>query len=119
MLGILRTISCAFVLTWPLTFAQQPVQKPTTATEAPNSDTSYIDANGTAHITRVVSVPQDLSPEAQKFISQPRPDVASEESVAAARRYFEVGHQSRGRHGVSCVRIRSRRRHSLEFRSTW
>jgi epsilon-lactone hydrolase len=91
MLGILRTISCAFVLTWPLTFTQQPVQKPTTASEAPNSDTSYIDANGTAHITRVVSVPQDLSPEAQKFISQPRPDVASEESVAAARRYFEVG----------------------------
>jgi monoterpene epsilon-lactone hydrolase len=34
--------------------AQQPVPQPTTAAEAPNRDTSYIDAQGTAHVTRVV-----------------------------------------------------------------
>ena len=29
----------------------------TTAAQAPNRDTSYIDENGTAHITRVVRTP--------------------------------------------------------------
>lgn len=85
------TISCALLLTSSLAIAQQPVQKPTTAAEAPNRDTSYIDADGTAHVTRVVPVPQDLSLQAKKFVSQPRPDVATEESVDAARRYFETG----------------------------
>ena len=91
MRRILLTISCAVVLGPALTMAQQPAQKATTAAEAPNSDTSYIDENGTAHITRVVPVPRDLSPEAQKFISQPRSDVASDDSVEAARRFFAVG----------------------------
>ena len=88
---VLVTICCALVFTSSLVRAQQPEQKPTTAAEAPNRDTSYVDAEGTAHITRVVPVPQDLSPEAQKFISQPRSDVAGEESVDAARKFFETG----------------------------
>ena len=88
---VLVTICCALVFTSSLVRAQQPEQKPTTAAEAPNRDTSYINAEGTAHITRVVPVPQDLSPEAQKFISQPRSDVAGEESVDAARKFFETG----------------------------
>ena len=33
-------------------------QQPTTAADAPNRDTSYIDAQGTAHVTRVVPVPE-------------------------------------------------------------
>ena len=45
--------------------AQQPA--PTTAAEAPNRDTSYIDAQGTAHVTRVVPVPQTISPEAREL----------------------------------------------------
>jgi hypothetical protein len=36
------------------------VLKPTTAAEAPNRDTSYIDEQGTAHVMRVVPVPQNL-----------------------------------------------------------
>src|ERR1035438_897656 len=42
--------------------AQQPASAPhpTTAAEAPNSDTSYIDAQGTAHVTRVVPVPAEI-----------------------------------------------------------
>jgi acetyl esterase/lipase len=35
----------------------------------PQTDTATIDADGTAHITRVVPVPQTLSPEAQKYLA--------------------------------------------------
>jgi len=59
------------------------------ATEAPSRDANYIDANGTAHITRVVPVPQDLSPEARKFISQIVPDEAPPESLATIRSHME------------------------------
>jgi epsilon-lactone hydrolase len=34
----------------------------------PPGDTSYVDAHGAAHITRVVPVPQTVSPQAQKLI---------------------------------------------------
>jgi hypothetical protein len=50
------TYACFFAL--PLMIAQQPALQPTSATEAPSRDTSYIDANGTAHINRVVLVPR-------------------------------------------------------------
>lgn len=53
---------------------------------APNADTSTIDANGTAHITRVVPVPQDLSPEAQKSVARQASDVARPQSLEERRR---------------------------------
>jgi monoterpene epsilon-lactone hydrolase len=65
--------------------AQQPAPQPTTAAQAPNRDSSYIDAQGTAHITRVVPVPSDLSPEAQKSISRMVPDEAPPEPLAERR----------------------------------
>ena len=46
--------------------AQQPAPKPTTAAEAPTRDTSYIDAQGTAHVTRVVPIPASLSDPAKR-----------------------------------------------------
>jgi monoterpene epsilon-lactone hydrolase len=81
-----RTLACACLFALPPTFAQQPAVHPTTAAEAPNRDTSYIDPDGTAHITRVIPVPQDLSPQAQKFLSQPVPDQAPPESLAERRK---------------------------------
>lgn len=63
--------------------AQQP--KPTTADQAAQRDTSYIDEQGTAHVTRVIPVPQDLSPEAQKSISRQVPDEAPPQSLADRR----------------------------------
>ena len=56
--------------------AQQPagIPHPTTAAEAPTSDTSYIDAKGTAHVTRVVPVPETISAQAQKALGRPEPD---------------------------------------------
>jgi acetyl esterase/lipase len=68
--------------------AQQPA--PTTAAQAPNSDTSYIDAQGTAHITRVVPIPTTISPEAQKMLASPAPDQAPPESLAERRAHLET-----------------------------
>ena len=40
----------------------------------PQTDTSVIDEHGTAHITRVVPVPDTVSPEAKAVISRPMSD---------------------------------------------
>jgi len=64
-------------------FAQQPA--PTTAAEAPQRDTSYIDAQGTAHVTRVMPVPTTISIEAQKSLSRPEPDQGPPEPLALRR----------------------------------
>jgi epsilon-lactone hydrolase len=85
MQPIVRNIACACFFASSLMIAQQPTPRPTSAAEAPTRDTTYIDANGTAHITRVIPVPQDLSPEAQKFISPIVPDEAPPESLATRR----------------------------------
>ena len=54
--------------------AQQPALQPTTAAEAPNRDTSYIDAQGAAHVTRVVPPPASLSAEAKQAVGRQLPD---------------------------------------------
>ena len=60
-------------------------QQPTTASEAPKSDTSFIDADGTAHITRVVPLPATISPEAQKVLGRAMPDQGPPEPLATRR----------------------------------
>ena len=69
---------------------QEPARQPTTAADAANHDTSYIDADGTAHITRVIPVPIDLSPQAQAFISHRLPDEAPEPSLAERRKGLDA-----------------------------
>lgn len=61
-------------------------QQGTTAAQAPNTDTSYIDENGTAHITRVIPVPPDLSPEAKKMLSRQISDAARPQTLEERRR---------------------------------
>ena len=58
--------------------------------EAPNRDTSYIDANGTAHVTRVVPVPQTVSPEAQKSISRAEPDQGPPQPLEERRKMTDA-----------------------------
>jgi len=69
--------------------AQQPVVQPTpqstTAAQAPNADTSYIDAQGTAHVTRVVPVPATISTQAQRFLGRAEPDQGPTPSLAERR----------------------------------
>jgi acetyl esterase/lipase len=70
--------------------AQQVTKQPTSAADAASRDTSYIDANGTAHVTRVVPVPKDLSAQAQAFISRRLPDEAAEPSLAERRKGLDA-----------------------------
>ncbi len=86
---LLCAIVCAGVTLAPVTRAQEGARKATTASEAPARDSSYIDAEGTAHLTRVIPVPQDLSPEARKFISAQAPDEAPAESLAIRRKHTD------------------------------
>jgi monoterpene epsilon-lactone hydrolase len=70
--------------------AQQSSPKPTTAAEAPKRDTSYIDANGTAHVTRVVPVPKTVSAEAQKSLSRQEPDAGPPQSLEERRKMTDA-----------------------------
>jgi monoterpene epsilon-lactone hydrolase len=49
------------------------------------SDSSVIDAQGTAHITRVIPVPETVSPEAQKVLARQRSDEAKPETLEQRR----------------------------------
>jgi epsilon-lactone hydrolase len=84
---LFRTIAAGmFLSASSLAIAQAPSAQPTTAAEAPNRDSSYIDANGTAHVTRVVPVPKTISPEAQKSISRQEPDQGPPQSLEERRK---------------------------------
>ena len=72
--------------------AQQPAAAPTdqphptTAAEAPKTDTSFIDDQGTAHVTRIVPVPQTISPQGQLVLGHAIPDQGPPESLADRRK---------------------------------
>lgn len=51
----------------------------------PQTDTSAIDAQGAAHITRVVPVPETLSPEGRKWVGSVVSDAAKPETMAQQR----------------------------------
>jgi len=78
----MKSLAAALLL---IPFTAAFAQQGTTAAQAPNSDTSYIDAQGTAHITRVIPVPKDLSPQAQKMLARPMSDAAMPQSLAERR----------------------------------
>ena len=60
-------------------------------------DSSAIDADGTAHVTRVVPVPDTISAEAQRFISRPESDAARKPSVAEQRAGTDAWQASAGK----------------------
>jgi acetyl esterase/lipase len=70
--------------------APKRAPQPTTAAQAPNSDTSFIDVAGTAHVTRVVPVPTTISTQAQKSLAQPMPDQGPAQSLAERRRLTDL-----------------------------
>src|ERR1035441_11016465 len=83
-----RSVSLPLLLASAIVRAQQPAvaPMPTTAAQAPTRDTSYIDAQGTAHVTRVVPVPKTISTEAQRRLSRPEPDHGPPQSLADRRK---------------------------------
>lgn len=87
----MRSVIAAFLLAAVTAAAQQqPAPKPTTAAEAPTRDTSYIDEHGTAHVTRVIPVPEDLSPEARASLSRREPDQGPPQSLAERRKMTDA-----------------------------
>ncbi|MDR3727302.1 MAG: alpha/beta hydrolase fold domain-containing protein [Terracidiphilus sp.] len=79
----LRPAALLLLLASAALAAQQP--QPTTAAQAPNRDTSYIDAQGTAHVARVVPVPTTISTEAQASLRRAEPDQGPPEPLALRR----------------------------------
>jgi acetyl esterase/lipase len=76
---------------------------------APQSDTSYIDRNGTAHVTRVVPVPGTISAEAQKSLSRQVSDAPSHETLAQRRSHTDkwqagAGEESRKLYPVNVAK---------------
>ncbi len=68
----------------------------TAAQTPPNTDSSYIDENGTAHVTRVVPVPDTVSPEAQKFLARRIPDTDPHQSLAERRTHTDTWQKGAG-----------------------
>src|SRR5271165_3322837 len=62
-----------------------PATQPTTAADAPQRDSSYIDAEGRAHITRIVPVPTYLSIQSRYWLAQQVPDGDPQQSLADRR----------------------------------
>ncbi len=90
-------LAAAVLVTSPLAQGQQSaapaaaaIDQPTTAADAPQRDTSFIDAQGRAHITRIVPVPSYLSREARYWLSQPVPDNDPHESLEARRAHTDA-----------------------------
>jgi len=80
--NIMAAIPAVLLLFTPVRAAPQHQATPPAA--VPQTDTCTVDPDGTAHVTRVVPVPQTISPEAQKFISRPGP--SGPEPTLAERR---------------------------------
>ncbi len=80
----LVTLLSAAAVSIPL-LAQQPAPKPTTAADAPQRNSSFIDSEGRAHITRIIPVPKDLSRQSQFWLSEPVPDAGPPESLEHRR----------------------------------
>ncbi len=78
------------VLAISTALAAQSIPQPTSAATAATRDTSYIDAQGTAYITRVVPVPPDLSPEARKSLIVTIPDQSPPESLEHRRAQMDL-----------------------------
>ena len=74
------SFSAAFVISTSAAISAQ-----TTAATAPTKDSSYIDSQGTAHVTRIVPIPQTVSPQAQQFLAKPMSDAKSNLSIEQQR----------------------------------
>jgi acetyl esterase/lipase len=82
----MKSLAAALLLSSATLLAQQG----TTAAQAPTSDTSYIDTDGTAHVTRIIPVPSDLSPEAKKSLSRQASDAARPQPLEERRHGTDV-----------------------------
>ena len=87
-------IAAALVLTARGAQAADPASN---QSDAPTRDTTYIAPDGTAYITRIVPVPQTVSPEAQAKIAERVPDSKFVRSLAESRAAFDKARQKNGK----------------------
>ena len=90
MNSIFRHTFLLLLITSAALAAQQSSETATTAAEAPSRDTSYIDNNGTAHVTRLIPVPRDISPKAQLILSRGEENTGGRERASALTDAFEA-----------------------------
>ena len=81
--------------------AQSAAQSEPMPSNAPQTDTSYIDANGTAHITRVIPVPTTISDMAQSRLARQVRDDATPQSLADRRTGTDTWQTRAGEHSRS------------------
>lgn len=62
----------------------------------PQTDTSVIGPNGAAHITRVIPVPQDMSPQARAWVGKQVSDAAHPQGVAEQRKEMDAWQAAAG-----------------------
>ena len=70
----IRPIAAVILLTVCSLSLSTDAQQSPSKCSPPETDTSFVDEHGTTHVTRVVPVPDTVSPEAQKLLAKPRPD---------------------------------------------
>lgn len=89
-------VICVFAAAVSMLSARQ-----TDAQHAPQTDSSYIDANGTAHVTRVVPVPETVSPEARKSLARQVSDAPSHETLADRRSHTDTWQAGAGKQALA------------------
>ena len=92
--SLLRYTSLAVVAFGVLACAKKTPEN--AAPAIPQTDSSFIDTNGTAHVTRVVPVPETVSPEARAFLSRQTSDAQAQESLAARRNRADASQAHNG-----------------------
>jgi epsilon-lactone hydrolase len=86
ILGAMTILRCAQVpIIAVFAFSCVAVAQQTARPAIPQEDSSYIDADGTAHITRVVPVPDTISPEAQQELAKRVSDAPSPQTLDERR----------------------------------
>lgn len=82
-------LACIPLACIPMANAQQTsasdAAATTTTSAGPQTDSSVIGPDGTAHVTRVVPVPAAMSPEAQHMLAQPVADDPTPQTLAVRR----------------------------------
>ena len=100
-------LACMTVVAVSLALPAAPAQQPPERV-IPQSDTSFVDGDGTAHVTRVVPVPTTISPEAEKVVARQMSDSPPPRSLAENRAHTDAwqtraGAESRAIYPVNIV----------------
>lgn len=74
----------------PLTFALAALLLTAQTNSSPPKDSATFDADGTAHVTRTVPVPQTISPEAQEWLNSLTASTPGPETLAERRKRTDI-----------------------------